>query len=97
MIVAWRNGTPVRLEQLATVIDSVEDNKVEGWFNNKRAVILAVQRQPGTNTVQIVDSILRAFAAVPAVRFRRPSICRSRSTPRSRFAHRFMMSNSRLF
>ncbi len=58
MIVAWRNGTPVRLEQLATVKDSVENDKVEGWFNNKRAVILAVQRQPGTNTVQVVDSIL---------------------------------------
>ena len=58
MIVAWRNGTPVRLEQLASVKDSVENDKVEGWFNNKRAVILAVERQPGTNTVQVVDSIL---------------------------------------
>ena len=57
MIVAWRNGTPVRLEQLGTVIDSVEHNKVAGWFNGNRGVILAIQRQPGTNTVEVVDSI----------------------------------------
>ena len=47
----------MRLEQLANVIDSVENDKVDGWFNNKRAVILAIQRQPGTNTVEVVDSI----------------------------------------
>ena len=41
IIVAWRNGTPVRLEQLGIVSDSVENDKVEGWLNNKRAVILA--------------------------------------------------------
>ena len=58
IVVAWRNGTPVRLEQLASVIDSVENDKVEGWFNDNRAVIIAVQRQPGTNTVQVVDSIM---------------------------------------
>jgi hydrophobic/amphiphilic exporter-1 (mainly G- bacteria), HAE1 family len=58
LVVAYRNGAPVRLEQLATVSDSVENNKVEGWFNNKRAVILAVERQPGTNTVQVVNSII---------------------------------------
>ena len=58
IVVAWRNGTPVRLEQLASVIDSVENDKVEGWFNDNRAVILAIQRQPGTNTVQVVDSIM---------------------------------------
>ena len=57
MIVAWRNGSPVRLEQLGNVIDSVENDKVIGWFNNTRAVILAIQRQPGTNTVEVVDSI----------------------------------------
>ena len=65
MIVAWRNGAPVRLEQLATVIDSVENNKVEGWFNGQRGVILAIQRQPGTNTVAVVDSIL---ALIPQFR-----------------------------
>ena len=57
VIVAWRNGSPVRLEQLADVIDGVDNNKLVAWFNNHRAVILAIQKQPGTNTVEVVDSI----------------------------------------
>jgi HAE1 family hydrophobic/amphiphilic exporter-1 len=57
LIVAYRNGSPVRLEQLGRVIDSVENDKVAGYFNDSRAVVLAVQRQPGTNTVEVVDSI----------------------------------------
>jgi HAE1 family hydrophobic/amphiphilic exporter-1 len=58
IIVAWRNGSPVRLEQLGNVLDSVDNTKLAAWFNNKHAVILAIQRQPGTNTVAVVDSIL---------------------------------------
>jgi HAE1 family hydrophobic/amphiphilic exporter-1 len=58
LIVAWRNGAPVRLEQLARVSDSVEDDKAIGWFNGARSVILAIQRQPGSNTVEVVGSIL---------------------------------------
>ena len=58
LIVAWRNGTPVRLEQLAHVVDSVDNTKLVAWFNNHRAVILAIQKQPGTNTVEVVDNIL---------------------------------------
>jgi HAE1 family hydrophobic/amphiphilic exporter-1 len=57
VIVAWRNGTPVRLDQIANVIDSVDNDKLAAWYNNKRAVILAIQKQPGTNTVDVVDSI----------------------------------------
>ncbi|MBI5057622.1 MAG: efflux RND transporter permease subunit [Nitrospirae bacterium] len=57
LIVAYRNGSPVRLEQIGRVIDSVENNKVANWYNNTRSVVLAVQRQPGTNTVEVVDSI----------------------------------------
>ncbi|HYW47876.1 MAG TPA: efflux RND transporter permease subunit [Bryobacteraceae bacterium] len=58
VIVAYRNGTPVRLEELANVIDSVDNNKQAAWYNNSSAVILAIQRQPGTNTVEVVDSVL---------------------------------------
>ena len=58
----------------ANVIDSVENDKVAAWFNNKRAVILAIQRQPGTNTVEVVDSIRELLPAVPHARFRRRSI-----------------------
>ena len=61
LIVAYRNGSPVRLESLGSVIDSVENNKTANWyFNGKeksRAIVLAIQRQPGTNTVAVVDSI----------------------------------------
>ncbi len=57
MIVAYRNGNPVRLEELGQVLDSVQNDKVAAWYNNTRAVVLAVQRQPGANTVEVVDSI----------------------------------------
>ena len=61
LIVAYRNGNPVRLQELGRVIDSVENDKIASWFNTSkaktRAVILAIQRQPGTNTVEVVDSI----------------------------------------
>lgn len=57
LIVAYRNGAPVRLEEVANVMDSVENNKVASWFNGRRSVTMAVQRQPGTNTVAVVDSI----------------------------------------
>jgi hydrophobic/amphiphilic exporter-1 (mainly G- bacteria), HAE1 family len=57
VIVAWRNGAPIKLEDVAHVIDSVENNQVASWFNGKRAVVLAVQRQPGANTVAVVDSV----------------------------------------
>ncbi len=57
LIVAYREGSPVRLEELGRVIDSVENDKSANWYNNERAVVLAIQRQPGTNTVEVVDSI----------------------------------------
>jgi HAE1 family hydrophobic/amphiphilic exporter-1 len=57
MIVAYRNGNPVRLEQLGQVLDSVQNDKGGAWFNSERAVLLAIQRQPGANTVQVVDDI----------------------------------------
>jgi HAE1 family hydrophobic/amphiphilic exporter-1 len=57
LIVAYRNGSPVRLEDLGKVIDSVENDKVASWYNDARMIFLAVQRQPGTNTIEVVDSI----------------------------------------
>jgi hydrophobic/amphiphilic exporter-1 (mainly G- bacteria), HAE1 family len=63
LIVAYRNGAPVRLEELGKVIDSVEDDKTASWFytkhGNQRAVVLAIQRQPGTNTIEVTDGIKR--------------------------------------
>src|SRR4051794_20730410 len=57
VVAAWRNGAPVRLSEIANVIDSVENDKVASWFNNERAVVLAIQRQPDANTVDVVDSV----------------------------------------
>ncbi|PYM20074.1 MAG: acriflavine resistance protein B [Candidatus Rokuibacteriota bacterium] len=59
LVVAYRNGAPVRLDEIGRVIDGVQTDKVAGWFNNDRAVVLAVQRQPGTNTIEVVDAIRR--------------------------------------
>ncbi|HEY4245773.1 MAG TPA: efflux RND transporter permease subunit [Lacunisphaera sp.] len=61
LVVAYRNGAPVRLGELARVIDSVQSNRVASWFytggHGARAVVLAVQRQPGTNTVEVVKGV----------------------------------------
>ncbi len=59
LIVAYKNGVPVYLEQLGRVIDSVENAQIASWYNNTRAIILTIQRQPGTNTVQVVDTITK--------------------------------------
>jgi len=66
LIVAYRDGSPVRLEELGRVIDSVENDKIASWFNGERSVVLAVQRQPGTNTVEVVDSIKALFPTLQA-------------------------------
>ncbi|HEX4986228.1 MAG TPA: efflux RND transporter permease subunit [Burkholderiales bacterium] len=56
-IIAWRNGAPVRLSEIGRVIDSVENDKLAAWLNDEQGIVLAIQRQPGTNTIEIVDSI----------------------------------------
>jgi hydrophobic/amphiphilic exporter-1 (mainly G- bacteria), HAE1 family len=69
MIVTYKNGNPVRLEELGKVLDDVENNKITAWLNDSHTIILAINRQPGTNTVEVVDNVrklLPAFrAAVP--------------------------------
>jgi len=61
LIVAYRGGAPVRLQDIAVVSNSVENDKIAAWYNTKgvstRAIVLAIQRQPGTNTIEVVDSI----------------------------------------
>ncbi len=57
VIVAYRNGNPVRLGELGNVIDSVENDKNISWFMDTQACVLAIQRQPGTNTIEVVDGI----------------------------------------
>ncbi|HUR09205.1 MAG TPA: efflux RND transporter permease subunit, partial [Nonomuraea sp.] len=57
LVVAFRDGAPVRLADLGRVIDSVQDTKQASWFNGQRAIVLAIQRQPGTNTVAVAERI----------------------------------------
>ena len=57
LIVAWKNGSPVRLAEIAKVTDSVEETRRLNWFSGTPGMILAVQRQPGTNTVEVVDAV----------------------------------------
>lgn len=55
--VTYRNGAPVKLSEVASVVDSVENNKIATWFNDSRAIVLAIQRQPDANTVAVVDMV----------------------------------------
>src|SRR3954465_2392108 len=57
LIVAYRNGSPVRLEEVATVTDSVENNRVASWFHGRRSITMAIQPHAGPNTVAVVDEI----------------------------------------
>jgi HAE1 family hydrophobic/amphiphilic exporter-1 len=70
LIVTYRDGAPVRLRDLGRVIDSVENNKNASWYNGERAIVLAIQRQPGTNTVAVAqrvkDEIARIKPELPA-------------------------------
>src|SRR6267154_2465574 len=69
IIVAWRNGSPVRLDEIAHVYDSVENDKIATWFNGTRAIVLAIYKQPDANTVAVVDGVL---AKLPSLRAQIP-------------------------
>jgi hydrophobic/amphiphilic exporter-1 (mainly G- bacteria), HAE1 family len=66
VVVAYRNGAPIKLNQIARVIDSVENDKVATWFNDARAIVLAIQRQPDANTVQVVDLVRQSLPTMRA-------------------------------
>jgi HAE1 family hydrophobic/amphiphilic exporter-1 len=66
VIVAWRNGAPVRLQEVATVIESVENNRQATWFNESRAIMLGVNKQPGSNAVAVVDAVRDRLPALRA-------------------------------
>src|SRR5207237_6311879 len=57
IIVTYRNGSPIRLQELGRVVDSVQNDKVAAWYKDKRGIVLAIFRQPGTNTIQVVDDV----------------------------------------
>jgi HAE1 family hydrophobic/amphiphilic exporter-1 len=70
VIVAYRNGNPVRLNEVGNAVDSVENNRTAAWFVDKRGIILAIQRQPGTNTVAVVEAVK---ALLPTLQQRLPA------------------------
>ncbi len=57
VIVAYRNGVPLKISEIAKVIDSVENDLVANFYNNERSIVLAVYKQPDANTIKIVDAI----------------------------------------
>ncbi|PYR31273.1 MAG: acriflavine resistance protein B, partial [Acidobacteria bacterium] len=68
-IIAYRNGNPVRLDEVSHVYEGLENDKSAGWYNGKRAIALMVQRQPGTNVVTVVDAVR---ALLPTLREQLP-------------------------
>src|SRR5215203_952125 len=69
-IISYRNGTPVRLDEIAHVFDGVENDKSANWANDKRAIVLMVQKQPGSNIVSIADALQ---AMLPNIREHLPA------------------------
>jgi HAE1 family hydrophobic/amphiphilic exporter-1 len=71
MIVTYVGGSPVRLDEIATVIDSVEDDKAASWYNSptesQRALIMMVLRQPGTNAIEVADGVKALFPSFNAM------------------------------
>jgi hydrophobe/amphiphile efflux-1 (HAE1) family protein len=70
LVIAYRNGAPVRVRDIGHAISAPENDLIAGWYNNGRAIILAIQRQPGANVIATVDRIKKALpvleASIPA-------------------------------
>jgi multidrug efflux pump len=66
LVIAYRNGGPVRLRDVATVVQGAENTKIGGWANTTPAIILNVQRQPGANVIAVVDTIKRLLPQLQA-------------------------------
>ena len=64
LVVTYQNGAPVRLQDVANVLDDVQDNRNATWYDGVRSIILAIQRQPGTNTVQVADAVKATVASL---------------------------------
>ncbi len=69
LVVAYRNGSPVRLEDLGEVIDGVQNDKVITWLNNTPSIMFQVMKQPGSNTVEVVDKVRALFPQFTRLRF----------------------------
>jgi HAE1 family hydrophobic/amphiphilic exporter-1 len=65
LVIAYRNGSPVRVKDIGRAISAGENDLIRGWFNNKPAIILAIQRQPGAN---VIETVQRIQAMMPVLR-----------------------------
>ncbi len=70
VIVTYKNGAPVRLKELGQVVDGVQNLRLAGWYKDTRAISLSVQKQPGTNTVEVADAVK---AILPSLRAQLPA------------------------
>ena len=66
IIIAYRNGAPVRIRDVATVIDGAENTKLAAWVNANPAIVLNIQRQPGTNIISVVDTVQALLPQIEA-------------------------------
>jgi multidrug efflux pump len=66
IIIAYRNGAPVRVSDVATVIDGAENTKLAAWVNDDRAIVLNIQRQPGTNIINVVNTVQALLPQIKA-------------------------------
>jgi hydrophobic/amphiphilic exporter-1 (mainly G- bacteria), HAE1 family len=66
IIVAYHNGAPIHLDEVGRVTNNVQNNKTASWYNGEPAIVLAIQRQPGTNTVEVSRRITNALARLHA-------------------------------
>jgi hydrophobe/amphiphile efflux-1 (HAE1) family protein len=64
LVIAYRNGSPVRIRDIGRAISAPENDLIAGWYNNQRAILLAIQRQPGAN---VVDTVSRIKAMMPVL------------------------------
>jgi len=71
IIIAYRNGAPIRISDVATVVDGVENSRLAAWVNADRAIVLNIQRQPGTNIISVVDTVQ---ALLPQIKTSLPGI-----------------------
>jgi multidrug efflux pump len=66
IIIAYRNGAPIRVSDVATVVDGVENAKLAAWVNEDPAIVLNIQRQPGTNIISVVDTVQALLPQIKA-------------------------------
>ncbi|HTT07681.1 MAG TPA: efflux RND transporter permease subunit [Gammaproteobacteria bacterium] len=66
VVIAYRNGAPIHLDEIGEAVDSVQTDKVAAWYNGVPGIVLSIQRQPGTNTIEVIDSIKKILPAFRA-------------------------------